>query len=77
MTNSHRSRPRHLAVMLAVVACIVPANAANDTWTKAVAFYRAQLTQHGIIGSSLLVMKDGEIAGRARRAAPASFQSTR
>ena len=39
--------------------------AQNDTWTRAVAFYRSQLTQHGIVGSSLLVMKDGAIAGEA------------
>jgi CubicO group peptidase (beta-lactamase class C family) len=65
MINSHRSRPRSIAVMLAVVVCIAPANAANDAWTRAVAFYRAQLAQHGIVGSSLLVMKDGEIAGQA------------
>jgi CubicO group peptidase (beta-lactamase class C family) len=39
--------------------------AQNDTWTRAVAFYRSQLEQHGIVGSSLLVMKDGAIAGEA------------
>ncbi len=39
--------------------------APNDTWTRAVAFYRSQLEQHGIVGSSLLVMKDGAIAGEA------------
>jgi CubicO group peptidase (beta-lactamase class C family) len=39
--------------------------APNDTWTRAVDFYRAQLKQHGIVGSSLLVMKDGAIANEA------------
>jgi CubicO group peptidase (beta-lactamase class C family) len=39
--------------------------AQNDTWTRAVDFYRSQLKQHGIVGSSLLVMKDGAIAREA------------
>ena len=31
------------------------------TWSQTVAFYRQQLQQHGIVGSSLLVMKDGQV----------------
>jgi CubicO group peptidase (beta-lactamase class C family) len=77
MINSPRSR-RGLVVfvvLLAVIACIVPtmrgfageqsSQAQNDAWTRAVAFYRSQLAQHGIVGSSLLVMKAGEITGQA------------
>lgn len=32
-----------------------------DTWSQTLAFYRQQLQQHGIVGSSLLVMKDGQV----------------
>jgi CubicO group peptidase (beta-lactamase class C family) len=68
MINSHRSRRGHVVILLAAVVCLVPAmrgGLANDAWTRAVAFYRSQLAQHGIVGSSLLVMKAGEITGQA------------
>ena len=44
-------------------ARVAPALA--SVWPKTVAFHREQLVQHGIIGSSLLVVKDGQIAGQA------------
>ena len=63
MITTHRSRP--LALLVVILVMHAAATMADDPWTRAVAFYRAQLAQHGIVGSSLLLMKDGEIAGQA------------
>lgn len=38
---------------------------AAATWTDTTAFYREQLAKHGIVGSSLFVVKDGQVAARA------------
>jgi CubicO group peptidase (beta-lactamase class C family) len=40
------------------------APAVASLWPQTVSFYREQLAQHGIVGSSLLVMKDGQIAAQ-------------
>src|SRR5262245_58214196 len=40
------------------------APALASLWPQTLSFYRQQLTQHGIVGSSLLVIKDGQIAAQ-------------
>ncbi|MEW5981808.1 MAG: serine hydrolase domain-containing protein [Acidobacteriota bacterium] len=57
---------RRIAIALTLAGAVAVASAAQPPagWTDVVAFYRAALAQHGIVGSSLVLVRDGAIVAR-------------
>lgn len=56
---------RIVVVLAALTGVVVQAAAPADAWGRVAALYEQRLQQAGIVGSSLLVVKDGLIAHTA------------
>ncbi|MGH9159864.1 MAG: serine hydrolase domain-containing protein [Vicinamibacteraceae bacterium] len=51
----------HVAAMVTVG--VITALTSHSVWPETAAFFRAQLQRHGIVGASLLLMRDGKVVG--------------
>jgi CubicO group peptidase (beta-lactamase class C family) len=63
-----RIRGRHLATATVVIALLTtPVTTADlgEAWTRVVTLYRQRLADAGIVGSSLFLVRDGQIVARA------------
>src|SRR5919106_4238439 len=58
-------RPIPLSVFAVFAATFIQSSGFDARWSRVVDQYREQLQRSGIVGSSLLFVKDGAVAGTA------------